>query len=73
MATTVCRFGTNICGSSAWNLLHVAILVPKSLSWLLDFFESLYTPASNCCGVFDPIKILVSAPLSIYGSYCVGL
>ena len=28
----------NICGSSVWNLLHVTLLEPRILKWLLDFF-----------------------------------
>jgi len=30
---------SHICGSSARNLLHVIILVPKVLKWLIDFWS----------------------------------
>ena len=30
-------------GPSPWNVLHIAILLPKILKWLLDFFKNLCT------------------------------
>jgi hypothetical protein len=36
--------GPNICGSSVWNLLNIAILVPRILMRLLDFWK-ICTPA----------------------------
>ena len=29
----------NICGSSVWNLLHVTLLAPRILKWLLEFWS----------------------------------
>ena len=29
----------NICGSSVWNLLHITLLVPRILSWLLHLWR----------------------------------
>jgi len=29
----------NICGSSAWNLLHVMFLVSRIIKWLLNFWK----------------------------------
>jgi hypothetical protein len=34
-----CTMASNICGSSAWNLLRVTLLPPRSLNWLLDFWK----------------------------------
>ena len=48
MATSLRRFGSNICDSSEWNLLQVTILVPKILSWILDF-----------CKVCTPLRVTV--------------
>lgn len=35
----------NMCVSSVWELLHVAILEPRILRRLLDLFEKLWVPA----------------------------
>jgi hypothetical protein len=32
-----CRVAPKICGSSVWNLLHVTLLAPTILMWLLYF------------------------------------
>jgi hypothetical protein len=37
----------NIFGSSAWNVLHVTILVPWILTWFLHCFKYFYTPGLN--------------------------
>jgi len=34
-----CVVAPNICGSLVWNLLHVTLLEPKILRWLLDFWK----------------------------------
>lgn len=34
-ATTVCMMASNVCGSSVWILLHVALLAHRILRWLL--------------------------------------
>jgi hypothetical protein len=36
-ATKFCTVAPNICGSSARNLLHVTLLTPRILRWLLEF------------------------------------
>jgi hypothetical protein len=36
-ATTLCTVAPNICGPSAWNLIHVTLPSPRILRWLLDF------------------------------------
>lgn len=35
--TKFCMLAPNICGSSGWNLLHVTLLLPRSLRLLLEF------------------------------------
>jgi len=37
-ATKFCTVAPNICGPSFWNMLHVTLLVPRILRWLLDFW-----------------------------------
>jgi hypothetical protein len=37
-ATKLSTVAPNICGSSVWNFLHVTLLAPRILRWLLDFF-----------------------------------
>jgi len=39
MATKYCTMAPNICGSSVWTILHVALLALRILRWLLDFWE----------------------------------
>lgn len=39
MATKFCMVMPNTCGCSAWNLLHISLLVPTNLRWLLDFWK----------------------------------
>ena len=39
VATQFCTVVPNICGSSVWNFLHVTILAPRILRWLLDFWK----------------------------------
>lgn len=43
-----CTMVPNICGSSMRNLLHVTILAPKILRWLLDF---LTICATHVCSI----------------------
>jgi hypothetical protein len=43
--TKFCRVWPNICGSSVWNMLHITLLAPIILRWLLDVLENLFTPA----------------------------
>ena len=41
------KFGTvapNICGPAVCNLLHVTLLAPRILRWLLDFWKNLWIP-----------------------------
>jgi hypothetical protein len=45
--TKFCTVAPNICGSSVWNFLHVTILVPRILRWLLNFFGNLCSPADS--------------------------
>ena len=40
MGTTFCMVVPNIYWSSVWNLLHVTILAPRMLWWLLDFWKT---------------------------------
>ena len=35
----LCTMEVTICASSQWNLLHVTLLVPRILRWLLDFWK----------------------------------
>jgi len=37
--TEFCMEVPNICEFSLWNLLHVTLLVPRILRWLLDFWN----------------------------------
>jgi len=37
VATKFCTEAPNVCGTSEWNLLHVALLSPRGKKWLLDF------------------------------------
>jgi hypothetical protein len=39
VATKFCTLTPNIFGSSVWNMLHVTILVPKILRWLLCIWK----------------------------------
>lgn len=34
----------NICGSSVWNMLHVTLLRPRILRWLLEFWQICENP-----------------------------
>ena len=46
VVTKFCMVVPDVCGSSVWNLLHVILLAPGNLRWLLDFwkiFALLYT------------------------------
>lgn len=36
MATRFCMVVPDICGSSAWNMLHITLLAPRILGWLLE-------------------------------------
>lgn len=38
-----CTMLPNICGSLLWILLHVTLLAPNVLWWLLDFWKNLCT------------------------------
>ena len=38
-ATKFCMVELN-CGSSVWILLHVNLLAPRNLRWLLDFWKT---------------------------------
>ena len=39
--TKFCAVAPNIFGSSVWNLLHVTILAPRILRWLLNFKKNI--------------------------------
>ena len=39
VATKLCMMAPNVCGSSVRNLLHVTLLTPRILRWLLDFWK----------------------------------
>ena len=39
LLTKFYRLAPNNFGPSAWNLLHITILTPKILKWLLDFLK----------------------------------
>jgi hypothetical protein len=41
LATEFCTVAPNICGPSVWILLHVTLLAPKILRWLLVCLEKL--------------------------------
>jgi hypothetical protein len=38
-ARKVCAVAPDICGFCLWNLLHVTLLSPRILTWLLDFWK----------------------------------
>ena len=42
MATKFCVVAPSICGSSIWDLLHVTILWPRILWWLVAFLKFLH-------------------------------
>jgi hypothetical protein len=48
--TKFCMLVPNICGCSVWTSLHVTLLAPRILRWLLDFPEHLCVPEQkrNC-------------------------
>ena len=48
MATKFHTVAPNICGSSVRNLLHVTLLAPRSLRWLLHFFKKFCSPLFIC-------------------------
>ena len=37
--TEFCTVAPNVCGSSVRKLLHVTLLMPRILRWLLDFWK----------------------------------
>jgi len=43
VATKFCTVAPNIFGSSVWDMLHVMLLAPRILRWLLDFWN-IYAP-----------------------------
>jgi len=43
VASKFCLVAPDICGSSVWNLLCVALVVPRILRWLLDFWKVFAT------------------------------
>ena len=47
-ATEFCNVAPNICGWSVLNKLHVNILSPRRLRWVLDYVENLGTFALPC-------------------------
>jgi len=47
MATRFCMVVSNIWGSSAWNLLHITLLAPRILRWLLEFGKICAPLADN--------------------------
>jgi len=42
-----CTVSPNICGPSLWILLHVSLLAPEVLWWLLDFWKICVPPAGT--------------------------
>ena len=42
--TKVCTVAPNICGFLVWNLLHITLMAPRILSWLLYFFKNMCPP-----------------------------
>jgi hypothetical protein len=49
VAIKFCAVATDICGSSVWNLVHVAILALRILRWLLDFWKICVPLVYNVC------------------------
>jgi len=52
VATKFCVVASNICGFSVWTLLHVTVLAPRILRWLLDFCKccaALSSKTNNFC------------------------
>lgn len=54
-----------IWGSSTWNLLRVTLLFPRILSWLLSFFENLWTPVVASFTCYHKIWVDVEEPLVV--------
>jgi hypothetical protein len=44
--TEFCTVTPSACGSSVWNLLHLTVLAPRILRWLLDF-RKIFAPLRN--------------------------
>jgi hypothetical protein len=38
-STKFCMVAPNICGPWVWNLLHITLLAPRILRWLIDFWK----------------------------------
>jgi len=59
MSTKLYAVALSICGCSVWSLLHFTLLVPRILSWILDF-RNICTPLlytvtlhANCaCNIY---------------------
>ena len=45
--TRFCSVAPNICGLSAWNLLHFTLLAPRIFGWLLEF-RKICVPLTCC-------------------------
>jgi hypothetical protein len=58
-ATKLCMEAHNICGSPILNLLHVILLVPKILWWILDF----WTICRPQLMVFKMFKLVATSDL----------
>jgi hypothetical protein len=58
-ATQFCTVSSDICGSSAWNLVHLTVLVPRTVWWLLEFWKIVI-------GRYKPV--IISPP---YANLCV--
>jgi hypothetical protein len=48
--TKFCAVAPPTSGCSVWNVLHITLLAPKILRWLLDFFWK------NCCPLVSAMR-----------------
>jgi hypothetical protein len=62
-ATKFCTDAPNICGPSFCNMLHVTLLVPRILRWLLDFWTVCTlvskSPVNSCSVSAGNLYILI--------------
>jgi len=68
VVTKFCTVASNICGPSVWYLLHVTLLAPTILRWLLDFWRICATLLKYTF-LFSDFRILTSS--SMRNSQCI--
>ena len=56
------------CGTSVWNLLHITLLTPKILKWLLDFWKTCQLLSCT----FHTLHLYRVGEKSLYNKQCVS-